>query len=104
IDADRAFLLNVIHTSPFVTVPVRVLVLALGLYPNDLGHDARKLDLCVAVRHGARLEQTYADLRGILGRRAVGQLCIEVRIDVTVADPPERGALALYRTHGADSE
>src|SRR5437879_9227371 len=61
-------------------------------------------DVCSSDLHGARLEQTYADLRGILGRRAVGQLCIEVRIDVTVADPPERGALALYRTHGADSE
>ena len=41
---------------------------------------------------------------GVLGGRAVGQLGIEVGIDVAVADPPERSAAALHVTHGANSE
>src|SRR5207244_11067035 len=101
---DRAVLRELRYPAPLSTGPEHVLVLATGLFPSDLGLDARNLGLGVAVRHDAGLEQTDADLCGVLGGRAVGQLGIEVGIDVAVADPPERSAAALHVTHGANSE
>src|SRR5205823_7159975 len=74
----------------------------LGLKAGDLGVDIRTCgsDRAVAVgvpgpERDAGLERADAELRRLSTSRAVGQLCVEVRIDVPVPDAAQSRSRAL---------